>query len=53
MQQQLSRKRAPRGAGHIKDLVAAVSLLLKIAFNVIFWKVMHSKRASDVAFDRS
>lgn len=49
---QCNRKSSPDRTGGVQNLVAAVSLLLKVAFNVVFWNATRSKRAPDAAFDR-
>jgi hypothetical protein len=36
----------------ISNLIAGASLLLKIAFNVIFWKLTHSEHPSNATLDR-
>lgn len=48
----VARQRCADPIEDISNLIAGASLLLKIAFNVIFWKVMHSEHPSDARLDR-
>jgi hypothetical protein len=51
MGHQLSRRRSADPIEDISNLIAGASLLLKILFNVIFWKATHSDHPSDATLN--